>query len=101
MNWLKIAVELFQHLGSSGPSVRPPRTPLPPDDVRNSDPHSVISLLSTHRAEVEKNLQAVAQILKAQSDQQILALRTQRRWNYGLAIAVVLIAIVAVAAYLR
>lgn len=99
MNWLKIAAELFRHtIASGGLSARPPERQLPPAAAETQD---VVGLLNSYRAEVERNLQTLAQILADQNNRLLRALEIQRRWNYGLTAAIVIVAILAIALYVR
>ena len=97
MSWLRIAAELFRDVvGSSEPSAPPQQSQSPPADI-----HEVVGLLNAYRAEVDKNFETVARMLKAQNDLQLRAMQIQRRWNYALTAAIAIVAILAVAAYLR
>ena len=97
MSWLRIAAELFRDaMGSTEPSAPPQTSQPPPADI-----HEVVGLLNSYRAEVDKNFDTVARMLKAHHDRQLRAMQIQRRWNYALTAALVILAIIAVAAYLR
>jgi hypothetical protein len=56
-------------------------------------------LLNRHRVEIDKNFEAVVGMLSAEKSRHLEAMRIQRRWNYGLAVAVILVAGFAVALY--
>jgi hypothetical protein len=97
MSWLRFAAEVIRDVvGSSEPSARPQPSQPPPADM-----HEVAGLLNSYRAEVDQNFEAFARMLKAQNQQQLRAMQIQRRWNYALTAALVIVTIVAVAAYLR
>jgi hypothetical protein len=61
----------------------------------------VTDLLNRHRAEIDKNFETVATMLNAQNERHEKATQLQRRWNYGLAAALVIVTILAVAALLQ
>jgi hypothetical protein len=58
-------------------------------------------LVNRHRTETEKNFAAAAQVLRAQNEQLLRTIQIQRRWNYGLTAALVVVAVLAIAAFMR
>ena len=97
MSWFKIAADLIRDAMSSGESSEQPQAdPVPPADIAG-----LIGFVNRHRAEIDKNFEIVAQMLKVQNERHLRAMQIQRRWNYGLTAALVLVAILAVASYLR
>ena len=61
----------------------------------------VTDLVNRHRAEIDKNFEAVVGMLNAQKSRHLKALEIQRRWNYGLTAALVIAAILAAIAIYR
>jgi hypothetical protein len=51
------------------------------------------SIFDHYRSEIDKNFKTVAAMLNVQNEQRLRAIRSQKWWNYGLAAAVVLLAI--------
>ena len=92
MSWFRLASELLREAMSSGDAVQqqPPTAP-PPSDVAG--------MLAHHRAEIDKNLETIVGILNAQNERHLKAMKQQQRWNYALAGAVVVVAILATVAY--
>ena len=97
MSWLRIAADLLRDAMSS--SSEPPEpvheAPLP------TDISGVIGILNHHRSEIDQNFKSVAEMLNAQNERHLRALQVQRRWNYGLTAALVIVAILAIASYWR
>jgi hypothetical protein len=93
MSWFQFAAGLIRDAMSSGESTEPsqPSKPLPPEDIAG-----MVNLIDYHRAEIDKNFQTVMAVLKAEHEQRLRALRIQRRWNYALAAAVVVLAILSI-----
>ena len=56
-------------------------------------------MLAHYRAEIDKNLETIVGILNAQNERHLRAIKLQQRWNYALAAAVVVVAILAALAY--
>jgi len=97
MSWLSIAAGLLRDaMSSPNESPEPVQEALPPSDISG-----VVGLLNRHRAEVDKNFEAVAAMLDAQHKRHLKALQIQRRWNYGLTAALLIVAILAIAIYWR
>ena len=90
MSWLQFAAGLIRDAMSSGESTEPsqPSKPLPPGDIAG-----IVNLIDYHRGEIDKNFQTVMAVLKAEHEQRLRTMRIQRRWNYGLAAAVVVLPI--------
>ena len=97
MSWLRIAADLLRDAMSSQsePSETVQEAP-PPADISG-----VIGLLNRHRSEIDKNFATVAEMLKAQNERYLKAIQIQRRWNYVLTAALVIVAILAIASYWR
>jgi hypothetical protein len=97
MSWLRIAADLFRDaMGSStAPQESTPDLP-PPADIAG-----VIDLMNRHRFEIDRNFQAVAEMLNAQKQRQLKARQIQRRWNYGLLAGLVILAILAIVSFWR
>ena len=93
MSWLSIAASFLRDaMGSDEPSA-PPETAVPADIA------SVVDYVNRLRIDTEKNFETAAHLLRVQNEQLLQALKIQRRWNYGLTAACVLIAALAAAAY--
>ena len=90
MSWFQLAAGLIRDVMNSGESTEPAQgtTPLPPADISG-----IVDLIDHHRAEIDKNFETVAAMLNVQNEQRLRAIRIQKWWNYGLAAAVVLLAI--------
>jgi len=90
MSWFQLAAGLIREAMNSGESTEPAQrtTPLPPADISG-----IVDLIDHHRAEIDKNFETVAAMLNVQNAQRLRAIRIQKWWNYGLAAAVVLLAI--------
>jgi hypothetical protein len=76
-----------------------------PEPVKETPPPAniaeVTELINRHRFEIDKNFEAVAEMLNAQKAHHLKALQIQRRWNYGLTAALGVMTILAVLVYLR
>jgi hypothetical protein len=90
MSWFQLAAGLIREAMNSGESTEPAQrtTPLPPADISG-----IVDLIDHHRAEIDKNFETVAAMLNVQNAHRLRAIRIQKWWNYGLAAAVVLLAI--------
>jgi hypothetical protein len=97
VSWLSFAAGLLRDAMSSDDSSTPVREEprMPPDLAGIAD------YVNKLRADTEKNFEAVAAMLRAQNEQLLRTIQIQRRWNYGLAGALVVVAILAAAAYVR
>lgn len=96
MSWLSIAANFLRDaMGSDEPSA-PPQETAPPADIAG-----VIAYVNRLREDTEKNFGTAAQMLRAQNEQLLHTVKIQRRWNYGLTAALVIVAILAAAAYWR
>jgi hypothetical protein len=98
MNWLNIAADFIRDAMSSPrePAAPPPNLP-PPTNIAE-----VTELVNRHRSEIDQNFEAVVAMLNAQKARHLEAMQSQRRWNYGLTAAVVILAgILALLIYLR
>jgi hypothetical protein len=88
MSWFKIAANFLRDaMGSSETTEQAEPTPLPPTDVEG-----VVLLINKHRTEIDANFQAVAQMIAAQNAKQARALEIQKRWNYALSAAALILA---------
>ena len=89
MSWLRIAADLLRDAmsPSSEPSESVQEVP-PPADISG-----VIGILNRHRSEIDKNFETIVGMLNAQSARHLKAIQIQRRWNYGLTAALVILAI--------
>ncbi|HLQ77401.1 MAG TPA: hypothetical protein VK210_08605 [Terriglobia bacterium] len=97
MGWLNIAANFLREaMNSDEPSAPAQETVQLPADLS-----SIVGALNQHRAETERNFQAVAQMFQAQNDKLLHTLQIQRRWNYGLTAALVIVAIFVIAVYVR
>jgi hypothetical protein len=98
MNWLNIAADFIRDAMSSPrePAAPPPNLP-PPTNIAE-----VTELVNRHRSEIDQNFEAVVAMLNTQKARHLEAMQSQRRWNYGLTAAVVILAgILALLIYLR
>ena len=94
MSWLSIAAGFLRDAMSSEPSPKQAdSTPIAPQTLDD-----LVGLLNQHRAEIDRNFDAVAQALAALNAAQLRAAQMQKRWNYGLAAALIIVAGVAVIA---
>ena len=96
MSWLRIAADLLRDAMSSSSEAAPAEEAPPPADISG-----VIGLLNRHRSEIDKNFKTVAEMLNAQIERHLKAIQIQRRWNYGLTAALVIVAILTIASYWR
>jgi hypothetical protein len=94
MSWLQIAAGFLRDAMSSSSAPEPAQEAPPPASLSE-----MTDLLNRHRAEIDKNFEAVVGMLNAQKSRHLEALKMQRRWNYGLTAALVLVAGFAVAVY--
>jgi hypothetical protein len=98
MSLLKLAANLlFGAMSSSDAPAEPPqRTVAPPSDISE-----LFDILAQRQLETEKRLEGAGAMLNALRERQIIAARIQRRWNYGLAAGLVLIAALAIVSLWR
>src|SRR5207248_1498051 len=97
MSWIRIAADLLRDaMSSSSEPAEPAQEAPPPADISG-----VIDILNRHRSEIDRNFQAVGEMLNAQKQQHLKALRIQRRWNYALTAALVVVTILSIASYWR
>jgi len=97
MGWLNIAANFLRDaMNSDEPSTPAQETTLIPSELSG-----IVGALNQHRAETERNFQAVAQMLHAQNERLLQAIKIQRRWNYGLTAALVIVTILAITAYMH
>ncbi|PYS38683.1 MAG: hypothetical protein DMG14_16740 [Acidobacteria bacterium] len=96
MSWLRIAADLLREAMNSSSEPEPVQEAPLPVDISG-----VIGILNRHRSEIDKNFKTVAEMLNAQNERHLKAIQIQRRWNYGLTTAVVVVAILAIASYWR
>jgi len=87
MSWLNIAANFLRDaITSSNESTEPVQEAPPPANIAE-----VMGLLNRHRSEIDKNFEAVVGMLNAQKARHLKAMQIQRRWNYGLTAALVLV----------
>src|SRR6266850_4795952 len=93
MSWFQLAAGLIRDAMASGESTEPAQgtKPLPPADISG-----IVNLIDHHRAEIDKNFETIVAMLNLQKEQRLRALRIQKRWNYGLTAAVVLLTILSI-----
>ena len=99
MSWLRIAADLLRDAmsSSSEPAAAEPAQDAPlPGDIAG-----VIGILNRHRSEIDQNFKAVAAMLNAQNQEHLKLIQIQRRGNYGLTAALIIVAILAIASYWR
>ncbi len=96
MSWLRIAADLLRDAMTSSEPAAPVEQGPPPADMPQ-----MVDLLNRHRAEIDKNFEAVVGMLNSQKDRHLKAMQIQRRWNYGLTVAVVLLAIFVAVGFLQ
>jgi hypothetical protein len=100
MSWLRIAGMaaglLRNAMSSSSEPPAPAQDTPPPANIAE-----VTELMNRHRFEIDKNFEAVMEMLNTQKARHLKALQIQRRWNYGLTAALAVMAILAVVVYLR
>jgi hypothetical protein len=96
MSWWSIAAELVKG-AMSAREVRPPRPPaeLPPNGA------NIAELIQRYRAEVDRGFEALSLTIREQNERHDHAVRMQRRWNYGLLVGLVSVAVLALVLYLR
>ena len=97
MSWLSIAAGLLRDaMSSPSEPVEPAQQAPPPANISE-----VMDLLNRQRSEIDKNFEAVAAMLNAQNNRHLKAMQVQRRWNYGLTAALIIVTILAIASYWR
>jgi len=94
MSWLSFAAGLLRDAMSSPSEPAEPAQQAPPP----ANIAEVTDLINRHRAEIDKNFEAVAAKFNEQNKRHMNAMQIQRRWNYGLAAAAAIATIVAIAA---
>jgi hypothetical protein len=93
MGWLNIAASFLRDaMTSNDPEPRTEETQLPADLA------SLAEAFGRFRSETSQNFEAVAQMLKTQNEHHLRAIQFQRRWNYGLAAGLIVVAILAIVA---
>ena len=96
MSWLNIAASFLRDaMSSSEPEPKPEESHLPADVA------GLAETIGRLRSETTQNFEAVAQMLKAQNERHLRAMQIQRRWNYGLAAGLIVVAILAVVALMH
>jgi hypothetical protein len=94
MSWLSIAAGFLRDAMSSEPAPKQAdSSPIAPQTLDD-----LVGLLNQHRAEIDRNFDAVAQALAALNEGRLRAAQMQKRWNYGLAAALLITAGAAVIA---
>jgi len=74
-------------MGSSSEPAGPARDEPPPATLAE-----MTDLLNRHRTEIDKNFEVVVGMLNTQKARHLEAMKIQRRWNYGLTAALVIVA---------
>jgi hypothetical protein len=97
MSWLRFAADLLRDAMTSPTEPSEPASNAPPP----TNIAEVTGLLNQHRSEIDRNFAAVAEMLNVQKSQHVKAMQVQRRWNYGLTIALALVMLLLVASYWR
>ena len=97
MSWFKFAADLLRDaMGTPEVQEQQERPSLPPANIDD-----LVAILNRHRAEIDRNFEAVAKVLAAQNAKHLHALQIQKRWNYALTAALVVVAIVAAVGLFR
>ena len=97
MSWLTLAAGLLRDaMSSSSEPPAPVQDAPPPADISG-----VMGILNRHRSEIDKNFEAVAGMLNALNERHLKVTKIQRRWNYGLTTALIIVAILVIASYWR
>jgi hypothetical protein len=96
MSWLNIAAELVR----GAMNARQTRPPKPSGDVPK-DIEELMDAIHQYRSEVNSGIEALAQTIQDQRERQLRAMRAQRRWNYGLLLGLVAMAVTGLVLYLR
>jgi hypothetical protein len=93
MSWVfKIASDLIKEAMSSEPE---PES-APRDATAPQQSYDVLPLIARHRAEIDRNLEAVVGMLNAQNERQLQAAKLQKRWNYALAAGLIVVLVLVV-----
>jgi hypothetical protein len=105
MSWFKVALGLISTaVGTEAGRevISNVRSAIRRDDATAEPPSSermaaeaIQTMLAQHRAEVDRNLEALVQTLNAQNEKLRSVVRRQQTWNFVLAIGIVIAAIVA------
>jgi len=96
MSWLNIAASFLRDaMSSSEPEQKAEETHLPADVA------GLAEAVGRLRSDTTQNFEAVGQMLKAQNERHQRAMQIQRRWNYGLAAGLIVVAILAVVALMH
>jgi hypothetical protein len=100
MSWLRIAGMaaglLRNAMSSSNEAPAPVKEAPPPANIAE-----VTDLMNRHRFEIDKNFEAVIEMLNAQKANHLKDLQAQRRWNYGLTAALAVMMVLVAVFYLR
>ena len=76
-------------------NARQQRPPKPPEDTPK-DVQELMEVIHRYRTEVNGGIEALAQTIEEHKERQFRAMQVQRRWNYGLLVGLVTIAVVVV-----
>jgi hypothetical protein len=95
MNWVKMGFDLIREVVAASNS-EPAESPQP-----QQQPTDISGILARHRAEIDRNFESVVQMLNAQNDRHLQTIKLQKKWNYGLTAAVVVLAIGLVVSLIR
>jgi hypothetical protein len=89
MSWLNIAAELVR----GAMNARQTRPLKPPGDLPR-DVEELMDVIHRYRSEVNSGIEGLAQTIHDQRERQLRAMRVQRRWNYGLLLGLVAMAVI-------
>ena len=96
MSWLRIAADLLRGAMTSELPPRHVADQPPPENMTD-----LLDLINRHRSDVRLGFESLSQNIREQREAHEQALRAQRRWNYGLLAAVLVLAVLVVVLYLR
>ena len=94
MSWIKLASDLIREAMTTDAAPTGP----PPQPTHSAD---ITGLFAQHRAQVDRNLEILVSGLNKQNEELLHAVQIQKRWNYGLTVGLVVVAILAVFALAR
>jgi hypothetical protein len=102
MSWLKVAFGILREAAGTELGQEVIGNIRSPGKNKNSEPSAaspgVEALLAEHRAQVDRNLEAVVAMINQQNSRLDASLRRQRAWNLALAAGLVIALVVAVVA---
>ena len=100
MNWVKMGFDLIREVVAATQSSEPEQSSQPqPQQRSQADVAGIVAgVLARHREEIDRNLEAIVQMLNAQNERHLQTIKMQQRWNYGLTAAVAVLAILLIVA---